>query len=216
LKRFPQNARLLELLARLQASVGKHREALAAVEQLRGIPGHAVVADLIAGITNYSTKNYRDCAANLKAALDADPELKSQSADFPAIDRLTALRFLAEALLLTDKPADAGPYAKEAFAISGVADDAWTVATSFRETGDMEGQKKWLAEALKKDPSYVRALVELASMAIAARNLGEAEDYLQRALARAPEDRQAKHLMETVRRQAGKSTANSNGNKGGS
>lgn len=176
---FANNARLVELEARMLASRRETNEALASANKLLAIPGKEVAARLIIGMVHYAAQNFDLAADNLKRALALSPNLDGQSPDFPATPADAVNEAIADSLLSTSAPCEALEYARAAYESKPNAERATLAAKGAVACKSWVEADKWLERALQQNPNDRNALLIKIDVSLERGALADAEKSLQ-------------------------------------
>ncbi len=197
----PRNADLYATLARAQMQQENYQEAISSAQTALNLERHNAEAHNAAGLAHYYLGDLAAAREHFSDAIEADPTLDKpyinlgntfyQMASWPA-----ARRNYNEALELIPKSAIANTALQRSYL-------HLLIARTYHHAGQYEREVEALDEALKLDPTYVDALIQIASAYVelekfesAATSLDSAIDNLS---ARAPREIEAEIFVRKGR-----------------
>jgi tetratricopeptide (TPR) repeat protein len=180
LKKFEGDPRLAELEARILATHGPTKEALASARRLVEIPGKEVSGRILTGMVHYGAHNYQLAAVEFRKALALSPTLEGQSTEFAVTPIDLVNEAIATSLLATENEVEAFEFARAAYDAKPNAERALLAAKGAAARKLHSEARDWLAKAFEFEPNNSEALSLAIDLALQTGDVAAARASLNR------------------------------------
>lgn len=200
LRRWPREGSALDRLIRIRLQQQRVVEAIKLAHRLKALPGWEATGYLLLGLLEFERHQFVDAAKYLEQAIKLVPDLDPEKTH---VDKDVVLLAYAECLYTLGRLEEAIQRAQEARDLSNKPDPCYILGLCYQQKGDTEKARQFFEEAVARDPTHLRSLVELGKLALMERKPEEAVKWFEKATALAPSDDGAWQGLIAAYRQMG-------------
>jgi predicted Zn-dependent protease len=204
IQRWPDEGSALDRLIRIRLQQDRRQEAVVMAQRLRTLPGWEVTGNILYGLLLFEERQVPEALKALEAALEAQPDLAPAKT---RVDKDVVLSVYAECLHVMGRIEEAIKAASQARDLSAKnPDPCYILGLCYSQKGQLQLAKQYLEEAVARDPTHLRSLLELGRIALMLKQPKEARHWFETALKMDPGDKGALQGLVTALRLEGRTS----------